>query len=257
MSEPVRPKWSVEVKGREADISDIASRVPAALRILRQRDPDGWELTAERFQQLPDAESVRAAATEMLVVLNGLATARLGDAEPMTIGNVCMRRPDGSKLVFADSEETIHVRERAFVTTVRADGSAVVARPFSWENDLEIADSDEAARAALAFLSIAPPTWHSLYAALEIVLKDRRTGGREGPQQWANVSNGQIRRFTHTANSFKALGVRARHGSEVDPPAEPMTLVDGREFVRSAVASWLDEHHRLAAEEVTGPHFRA
>jgi hypothetical protein len=256
MSELVGAKWSVGIDGHEADISEIASRMPAALRIRRQPDPDGWELTAERFQRLSDAESVLAAATEMLVVLNGLATARLGDAEPMTIGNVFMRRADGSKQVFAFADDTIHFRDRTFTATARADGSAVVAQSSPWKNDLDLADSDEAARAALAFLSIAPPNWHALYAALEIVLNDRRTGGREGLQQWANISTGHIRRFTHTANSFKALGVTARHGPAIDPPSEPMTLADGREFVRSAVASWLDEHHRLAAEEVTRPHFR-
>jgi hypothetical protein len=257
MSEPVGAVWSVEVKGHEADIAEIASRMPASLRIRRQPDPDGWELTAERFKRLLDAESVRGAATEMLVVLNGIATARLRDAEPMTIGDVCMRRADGSKQVFAFADDTIHVRDRAFAATAMAEGSAVaVARPFPWKNDLDLADSDEEARAALAFLSIAPPNWHALYAALEIVLNDRRTGGREGLQHWANISTGQIRRFTQTANSFKALGITAHHGPEVDPPSEPMTLADGREFVRSAVAGWLDEHHRLAAEEVTRPHFR-
>jgi hypothetical protein len=256
MSEPIGAEWSVEINGHEADISDIASRMPGAIRLLRRPDPDGWELTAERFQRFSGAESVRTAAAEMLVVLNGLATARLGDAQPMAVGNVCVRRADGSKDVFANADDTMHVRSRAFAATIRADGSAVVAQPRSWENDLDLADGDEAVRAALAFLSIARPNWHAIYAALEIVLNDRRTGGREGLQHWANISTGQLKRFTHTANSFKALGVTARYGREVDRPTEPMTLADGREFVRSAVASWLDEHQRLAAEEVTRPHFR-
>jgi hypothetical protein len=122
--------------------------------------------------------------------------------------------------------------------------NGVLVPPRSWEPYVQLANRDERVWAVLTFLAIRP-TWHSLYAALDTILKDRRTGGGRGVATWANVPAAQLKLFRRTANSSRAVGAEARHGPDYVAPRHPMALADAEELVRHVVDCWLGELERV------------
>lgn len=135
------------------------------------------------------------------------------------------------------------LRVRMGTPTITVNG--VTVSPRSWEPDIELAARDTKVQAVLAFLA-AEPTWHSLYAALDTVLKDRRTKGRAGVLRWGDISDARLQDFTNTANSFSAVRAEARHGPGYEA-RRPMTLEAGEDLVGRIVERWLDELRRVGA----------
>ncbi len=197
------------------------------------------------FDGLTDAGTVREFAAETVDLLNGLTAIWLQEPRKVQVGNVRRYRPDGAKDVWA-FPDPISLRLRVGTPTVLING--VPSQSRSWIPDLELAGHDPKVEAVLAFLG-GTATWHSLYAALEIILNDDRTAGRLGVQDWAGVSERRLRRFTGTANSFGAVGTAARHGPRFVAPKEPLSLSDARALVSEVARKWLAQ-----LESVTPPH---
>lgn len=106
---------------------------------------------------------------------------------------------------------------------------------------LELATRDRALGAVLEFLGL-PTSFRTLYAALETIRNDYRTGGDESVRTWAGVSNARLELFEHTANSYDALGTDARHGiTGKKGPAKPMNLQEAAEIVHRVVDSWIEQ----------------
>jgi hypothetical protein len=239
-------QWAVRLQGQEWELTELAQHLTGSIDI--SKTADRWELTADQFQRITSAESIRTVAREIVGLINGVARVRLEDPEPISVVSVLRYRTEATFDAWA-FPDAARMRARLFSPTVLIDG-VPSSTPSSWEPDLALAEDDVKARAVLAFLGI-PPTWHSLYAALDVVLKDRRTRGRAGVKDWGGVSLHRLKQFTRTANSWRAIGVLARHGPEYQPPKEPMTFEDAKELVRHIVECWLDQ---LQQQRTPRPH---
>jgi hypothetical protein len=68
--------------------------------------PDGWELSADRFEETEDRMAVYEAAVELVDRLRGLVVAKLGGGPRLEMGPVMELMPDGSRRprVFARAE---------------------------------------------------------------------------------------------------------------------------------------------------------
>jgi hypothetical protein len=75
--------------------------------------------------------------------------------------------------------------------------------------------------------------WSAAYSALETI----ETDARNDCADW--YTTGQRRRFTGTANSIEAVGIRSRHGRNYDAPRNPMSPVEASWFIRGAAAQWI------------------
>jgi len=234
-------KWAVGLVGGLWELAEIAPHFTGEIRV--RDDADGWELTATRFDEADDATVVRTLAGEMLALINGVARIRLDRPDPISLGNVRRYREGGGKDAFVFPEPA-RAKVRMGTPTIMVNG--VTVSPRSWEPDIELAARDTKVQGALAFLGTVP-TWHSLYAALDTVLKDPRTGRRDGVKRWGGVSDVHLRTFTATANSFSAVGVHARHGPGTPAPRMSMTLEAGEDLVGRIVERWVDELRRVDA----------
>ena len=235
-------RWAVGLVGGGWELAEIAPHFTGAIRV--SQDADGWELTAERFDEANDARTVRTLAGEMLALVNGIARIRLDAPDPISLGNVRRYRDGRARDVWV-FPETIRLKVRVGTPTVMVN--SVVSTMRSWEPDIELAVRDVRVQAVFAFLATMP-TWHSLYAALDTVLKDPRTGRRSGVKRWGGVSEAQLKLFTKTANSFSAVGVQARHGPGAAPALRPVDLAVADELVGHIVERWLDELRRWGAD---------
>lgn len=231
-------RWAVGLVGGDWELGELAPHFAGSIRV--DRSPEGWELLSDAFQDADDATDIYALAGEMLRLINGIARVRLDRPEPISLGNVRRYRGVGKDVwVFP---EPIQVRMRMGTPSIAVNG--VVVPPRSWEPYVQLADRDERVWAVLTFLAI-QPTWHSLYAALDTILKDRRTDGERGVATWANVPASQLELFRRTANTSRAVGAEARHGPEFVAPRHPMALADAEELVRHVVDCWLGELERV------------
>lgn len=92
---------------------------------------------------------------------------------------------------------------------------------------------------ALRILSQRQLTWSELYKLLEIVKADR---GNDYPVAAEVMTQAQLSKFKHTANSMAAIGDDARHGpTSKQPPSNPMMIGDARNFIRNLLKYWLEE----------------
>jgi len=233
-------KWAVGLVGGSWELTEIALHFTGDIRV--RHEADGWELTATRFDEADEATVVRTLAGEMLALMNGVARLRLDRPDPISLGNVRRYREDASYDAWVFPEPA-RAKARMGTPTIMVNG--VTVSPRSWEPDIELAVRDIRVQAVLAFLA-AEPTWHSLYAALDTVLKDRRTKGRAGVLRWGDVSDADLQDFTSTANSFSAVRAEARHGPGYEA-RRPMTLEAGEDLVGRIVERWLDELRRVGA----------
>jgi hypothetical protein len=227
--------WAVGLLGGDWELSEISPYLTETVRVTRA--DDGWELSSDAFADTTDAETVRALAQEIVALVNGLASIWLDDPQPLRVGNVRRYRPDGSKDAWVFPEPVV-VRARVFTPSVLINGVASPAR--SWSDDLDLAGQHIKVQAVLAFLG-GTVTWHDLYAALEVILEDERTGGREGVTEWAGVSENRLRRFTRTANSYSAIGTAARHGPRFVAPPRPLEMSQARALINEIARKWLDQ----------------
>lgn len=223
------------IVGGEWELGEIAPHLAGDVEL--SRNTDGWELTARSLEDAPDAGTVLAIARELLVLINAIARIHLDAPGAITLGNVRRYREGGTKDVFVFPEPA-RLKLRVGTPTILING---VAAPVpSWIPFLELAERDLNVQAVLAFLS-GEPTWHGLYAALETIVNEPRTGGPEGLRRWAGISRRELSRFTRTANSYAALGAHARHGPGASAPSKPMSLTEANVVVGRIARNWLEE----------------
>ncbi len=240
--ETSRRRWSVALRGDDHDLERLAEHFTDGIRVAR--GPDGWELSADRFEETEDRIVVQESAVELVDRLRGLMVAKLASDPRLEIGPVMELLPDGSRRphVFARAEiATARVRVYAAGVVTYPDGTVPEPpRILSWEPIIDLADRDARVRLALAFVAL-PPTWHRLYAGLDAVLGDRTGGGITGVVR-RGATRAEVRRFNHTANNVLAIGTEARHVEpDRDPPTTPMTLTEAGDLVRRIVGAWVDE----------------
>jgi len=233
-------RWAVGLVGGDWELGELAPHFAGSIRV--DRCPEGWELMSDAFQDADDASAIHALAGEMLRLINGIARVRLDRPEPIGLGNVRRYRGGGKDAwVFPEPAQA-----RLHMGTPSIAINGVLVPPRSWEPDVQLASRDERVWAVLTFLAI-QPNWHSLYAALDTILRDRRTGGEGGLTTWANVPAAKVRLFRRTANSSRAVGAEARHGPDYVAPRHPMAFTEGEELVGHVVNCWLDELGRVSS----------
>jgi hypothetical protein len=205
--------------------------------------PDGWELSADRFEETEDRMAVYEAVVELVDRLRGLVVAKLGGGPRLEMGPVMELMPDGSRRphVFARAEiATARVRAYAVGVVTYPDKHGTGASSYPLVGALiDLAGRDDAVRLGLALLAV-PPTWSPLYAALDLVIQDQRTDRSAGVESRGAV-RAEVERFTWTANRVWAIGVDARHGRrDWKRPPDPMSLEEAADLIGRIVESWID-----------------
>jgi hypothetical protein len=219
-------------------------------RIAVRRGNEGWELTDEEWEGLQSPSDVHERAVVAGPRLTAIARLRIGMGEPIGYTNAIIERTAQGpvKHAYVHAVITGTGRVRLAAVFVGPDGNVRPSSPpESWEGDLELAAIDPDVERALAFLA-APVNWVTSFAALDAVHGDRRIRVRAGrgwlkgydamaARGWA--ARDDLDRFDKTAQSYAAVGIAARHGRNVPPPADPMPMTEGHALVVRIITSWM------------------
>jgi len=236
-------RWSVELQGDLSDLTSLSERLNGSVLIIKT--PSGFELTSDDWDGLPSPQAVLQAAVTLLPVITSLALFELDARDAITAPSVVVEYGDeGLRTPHAFAfPGTAEARGRVFaptIVTVEPDGTTSESRPPLLDSIVGLAEQDVAVHRAMAFLAIRPPTYHTLYAALDAVAHDRQTGGLRGV--YRRNGKAAVRRFKQTANSWRALGLRARHGhDETPPPARPVSIDEADTLIREVIRAWVIE----------------
>ena len=231
--------WSVRVEGDEAALEKV-SRSFSNDRFKLVKEPSGYMLYSSAFGDIQDPNEVREKAVEIIKSVRGAIRHTLG-ADPKLKVNLVMRtNSDGTKNGFISFNSKVAVSSSATADVQNADGT-VEHRDFE----------KEAFAKAMAALQEHPAVsevmnfwgkernWFNLYKIFELIRKD--AGGEQKLIKNGLITKSEMSRFTNSANNRKASGDDARHGvSHHQPPANPMTLDDGKGFIDRLIREWLE-----------------
>jgi hypothetical protein len=225
-------RWEVEILGDRLDLEELPEWLSSPDLRVHVRNGE-YFLSGTELDRFTDAGDAHQFAVEVIEKLNALGQLLWSEFEPVRVGAVLS---GSGRQVFAVGVAVARARVKGKATVVRADGTKVPpSYAFAMFQAIQVASSDPVVARVLRFLQPPEITWSDLYRALEAIEEDAGDVSKRG---W--TSSTQRGRFRHTANSFSALGMDARHGTAKEQqPAKPMTLSEARALILGLATRWL------------------
>lgn len=158
-------EWLVEVQGDRAELAELADQFDSARLSVRKEGESYYLRSSEDFDGLSDASDVCTRATELLLLLSGVANLYAGAGETITPGVVIWQRDDGTRDRFQLGTATVRARSK-----VRLWGTEATD-PTVGESWLSLARQDDNVLDALRFFQ-EDTTWWSLRKAYEVIERD-------------------------------------------------------------------------------------
>lgn len=236
-------KWSVELRGERFDLEDLPRWTSGGkVRVISRGG--SWFLVSPMLEELQDAGEVRLRAEELLSLVNGMGRVVQSNFRPVSLGNVHRRDSDGRGAIIA-LVGAAEGRSKALVTLVIRGAAQLDPQIGLMNGGIDAALESEETQRLLLFLGQPDLTWNDLYRAYEVL----KPLGIDHLLKRSGVKKDEKKRFSHTANSFSALGLAARHGvKDEDPPPVPMTFREARSLIIRLAKAWLDERLEGGAE---------
>jgi hypothetical protein len=245
-------RWQTQVVGLRSDLEFLVRHFSLGpVRILEAERRDGFVLESETFDTLSTAEEVLARASELLLILSGVLGIERDVVEPLRCGAVLKKHDDGRQDADVCQHETLNARAEFIAGIAYADdpsGRPAIAQPSQplSVKAVELALRDSAMAKALRLMGRGAKSWGDLYRLYEVLEGD--LGGQHRVQSLCWVSETDLRRFKHSANSVSVGGDEARHGRELQqPPPNPMTLPEAESFVLHLLAAWIEQKLHIAS----------
>lgn len=242
-------RWIVTLEGNTRDIARLLAESPRLSAGGSDREAvlefdDGREEATDESRQ-----AIRAQIEAAVRHFNGFGRLRWGRSfEGVTVkGGVKYFGLGGEsgEVVFVGSAHA-HLTPEQFGDLVERLGHPRPEPPFGLSDIealdaaqvIDLADSDPIVARVLRLVDLMLVgdeniDWSAAYSALETIEADA------GEEHTTWYTRGERRRFTGTANSIEAVGVRARHGREFDAPHNPMSFTEASWFIRGVTARWL------------------
>lgn len=234
--------WSVPLLGHQFDLEVLARSFRDDPRV-ESDGKGGYILRASRFEQLADAEAVRAEADRIVSEMNGAGRIFSESYENVTAANQVRRENQtGGEDAHVFITDSVRVRSSVSAVVLKAGGATeeVVESPPPIPSDtLALAMKNADFAQALRFMSQEPPTWHNLYKVWELVKRNVR--GRITEEGWA--TEGEIERLTATADRPELSGDDSRHAVTKGSPAGErlrIELEEGVALCRRLLARWAE-----------------
>lgn len=233
--------WYAELLGQEALVGLLAKESGiAAVGLLCDKETGRYVL---RIGVEPsDSKEAKASATERVKTVRGLLKVAGFFVPDISAGDPFRVNQDGSRHISVTMLSTIFATNSITAEVVR-DGVVqpkVPPKPYLVRLD-ELAAFDPDAGRVLCLLSTPDAeTWTGLYRVNEVIEAAEGGGRKLVDKGW--IGEQQRSRFTRTSNSPQAAGEAARHGVlKVQPPANPMTLEEGRAYLLVVLQAWFAE----------------
>lgn len=229
-------EWIVTLSGDNNFLEELSKSFSSA-DICIQKENGNYVLKSEGFADLSTDQDVRDHAEKLLQLLKGPAKLALGNGPVIKIDHIMQIREDGTKHYFVYVTEYITLSCSAEVTVFNVDGTVEEHHPADVAVDwVSLSQKDPAVKMMFDQVSDDFENWHGLYNVFDIIREDVGEIPKKG---WCDA--GELRRFTQTANSKEAVGVKARHGKWISAPPNPMSVSEAKGLMKKIITEWLQE----------------
>lgn len=228
-------RWGIELNGPEADqkawLLFLKPPFDPFIEEVKDEQGDYLALRSSAFDRMTTSEEVHRAARQLFNTLN-VVMSKNADTDPVTDGAVIEFVSDGQprKHLYM-AVEGITVRARVGIPEITiSDAQGNVIEPIPVPSRAQLwmraAALEPEIGSALRYLQD-KPGWFELYKAYEAV-RNMPNGG---------LSNGEIKRFTQTANA----GNRHHPNEKIKPHKRPMELWEARSLITQWVSAAIDD----------------
>jgi hypothetical protein len=234
--------WLAKLAGDSWQLEQLGELLDSShLRVVKEYD--GYYLRAAAFDGLTEAAAVHAEAQKLLPHINGAMRLHFGHITPIMTNTVAFVDEQGQRLsttvlglVMTAGAGAVGIGR---ITVIGPDGVPLPPPPSDIQRWTSLAAYDDAAAHTLRLLSY-EPDWSTLHKLLEVVEQD--VGGEKELERKPWAHKAELKRFTHTANSYIALGDETRHAhhSKWEKPPNPMTFSEAELLIRQTVTAWLN-----------------
>lgn len=223
-------EWLVEIRGDRAALEELANQFNSARLSVRREEERYYLRSSEDFEGLSDHSVVRTKATELLLLLSGVANLYAGASETVMPGVVTWQRDDGTPDQFIPMQTaTIQARGKGLLLGTEATD------PTVGESWLSVARQDDKVLYALRFFQ-ENTSWWNLRKAYEVIERDEFGRQQSKVAKVLSTPEEEIRRFKKWADYHVHGGRRNRPDSDHFPP---LSLVEADGFLRDLLKKWL------------------
>ncbi|MEJ5349443.1 MAG: hypothetical protein WHS46_12240 [Desulfosoma sp.] len=235
----------IRLKGDDFDLEKLGRELSgnSIVRVFRHDKHHYLEVLHKAFET---ARQIYDYAKDVLVpAINGIMRVRYPGFRNVEVDAIGEEKEDGriNHCFFVETSGELGVRSE-LVASVVTDNETVVHHIFEsiagvGERWLEVLLKEEGCLNAFRLYAARPYDWVTLYKIFEIVESD-------GAPITNWVSKNQVKRFTRTANSPKAVGLeKARHGKERPSSSEssfkPMSIQEATRLIGIILERWLEQ----------------
>jgi len=221
-------EWLVEVQGDPADLEELADQFESPRLSVRKEGESYYLRSSEDFDGLSNASAVRTQATELLLLLSGVANLYAGAGETVTPDVVIRQRDDGTRDRFVLGTATVRARSKVPLWGTGATDHTVGE---SW---LSLARQDDNVLDVLRFFQ-EHTTWWSLRKANEVIEKDE-FGQQSKVAKILSTPEEEIKRFKEWA-AYHVHGGRRKCPDPDQFP--PLVIVEADSFLPDLLKEWL------------------
>lgn len=252
-------QWLAKLDGHEFDKKDLNIFFTEPTCRVALDDDGAYYLTSDTFAPMANASEVRAAAEDMLRILNDLMRYRDQGYQLVSLVDVARSNDDGthSVYVFISGHATGRARASLEITVTDAAGQPVPSpEPNITQARLKLAQQDTRVRMVLSLWRNCTPTdaalWIYLYKIYEIIGAEMAGGDKNQIKQaleragWA--TSAESLDFGEAANNPDVTGEYARHaaGWKTRPGVTPMNADQAITFIRHLTNLWLNDKMKQA-----------
>lgn len=238
-------KWSFIIRADYPFMYNLLHYLDSEDIYLYQEGEEGVDLTqyfsSVHFNHLSDPNEIYAKAYQLCSFVNAIEFIIQENKRNMNLILL-------DKLVDIENKRTKDYNQYAQINKVDIDFS-INKTPESRNNHLIaktllIAKSDLFVQNIL-FMIAQGMDFHRMYQVLDEIKYFLKSKG-VNLKDIGFPKKGAVNDFTHTANNYQALGLRARHGSTGhEPPKVPMTIPDAQKLLTDIIKAVFDQFYGM------------
>lgn len=229
-------KWIVELSSDNSYLEDL-SKIFNTSNVRISHKENRYILESSSFDQCTDIKAIKTEADKLLIFVNGVKVLKFHSSKPITRGAIVYQDDQGHRTIHLEIETSLTVKVEVKSRIIKKDGTIIEFEPENPETEwVHLINSDPRVFRVFEIITHNFNSFIDLYKIIEIIEEDNfEPVGRKGELYM------EIKRFTHTAESYEAIGKDSRHAhSKFTKPDNPMSIKDGRELVRKLLYRWLD-----------------
>ena len=232
-------KWIICLSGDEADLNELSkSLITEFLTVYKKGNQ--YYLKSTQILSTDEYKEVSEKIKELIDLINGATKLALGTRNTIAVSDIYILKDDGGRILFGSAHLSASLRVRTSYQVIRADGTIETCNPAdSVPNWLELSKKNELINKLIKLISHDSDSWVGLYKIFEVIDKD------SGIKSFSIVSSENLKRFTQTANSYKAVGMEARHALDYEPPKKPMNITEARSLIYLVVNEWFRQKEEM------------